>query len=236
MSEARFRQLERALIRQGVAARHARRAALEIQAHYEQLRLDACARGASSEQAARAAHQAMGADTLLIERYAGHRELRGCLYRWPALYAFAPLASFAVLCAVLLGLQVVTLEGLQHALFRFTVPAPVAMAVNGTVSVALLWVLPVAVAAGFARLASERPVAPRWLIVGVLLVCLTARLMNVGLMLPTPGHRGSASLGIGLMLSALPGQLTLALISSAFALVPYALFRSRSVSRRSLMT
>ncbi len=234
MSELRFAQLSRALRRQGVAARHARRAALEMSGHYHQLRLQALARGEPPDQAARAAHEAMGADAVLIERYAGRRELRGWLYRWPAVYAVAPLASFAVLCVSIMALLVLVLNGLQLLVHHLAVPAAVAMAVNSVFVVALQWVLPVLVGAGFALLASRRPVALRWLIASVLLVCLTARLMNSGLMLPIPGQRGSATLGIGIRFRTLALQLTGTLITAALALAPYFIVRHRSGWRRSL--
>ena len=227
MSEARFKRLERALIRHGVAARHARRAALELGSHFQELRRDALERGESPEQAARTAHQAMGSDATLITRYAGQRELRGWLYRWPVLYAFAPVVSFALLCITSMALLVLSLDELHAMLRSIAVPAWVAAAVNSSIAVALLWVLPVLVAAAFAFLASRRPVEPRWLIASALLVCLTARLMNAGLMLPFAGHRGSASLGIGFSFSALPQQLTYALITAALALVPYFLTSHR---------
>jgi hypothetical protein len=231
MSEPRFDQLGRALQRHGVAARHARRAALEMSDHYHQLRLAALARGEPPAQAARAAHEALGEDAVLIERYAGRRELRGALYRWPAVYALAPLASFAVLSVAIMALLVFMLNGLQLIVRHLTVPVAMAMAVNALFVVALQWVLPVLVGAGFARLASRRPVALPWLIASVLLMCLTARLMNSGLMLPIPGQRGSATLGIGIRLRALPLQLTGTLITAALALAPYFIVRSRADRR-----
>lgn len=234
MREPRFTHLSRALRRQGVAGRHARRAALEMSGHYHQLRLQALARGEHPEQAARAAHQAMGTDAVLIERYACRRELRGWLYRLPILYALAPVVSFALLCITVMALLVLTVNGLHLVLHHVTVPVAVAAAVNSAVVVVLLWALPVLVGAGFALLASRRPVAPVWLIASVLLVGLAARMMNVALMLPIPGHRGSATLGIGLMILQLPGHLAGVLITAVLALAPYAIARRRSGRRRSL--
>ncbi len=233
MTEPRFAHLSRALRRQGVAGRHARRAALEMSGHYNQLRLQALARGEPPDQAARTAHEAMGADAVLMERYANRPELRGWLYRWPALYAIASLASFAVLCVTIMALLVLLLNGLRLVVHHLTVPPEVAMAVNSGLVVALQWVLPVLVGAGFALLASRRPVALRWLIASVLLVCLTARLMNSGLMLPIPGQRGSATLGIGIRLRALALQLPGTLIMAALALTPYFIVTHRAGWRRS---
>ncbi len=231
MSEPRFEQLERTLIRHGVAARHARRAALEMDAHYQHLRREALQRGATPEAAAQSAHVAIGADVTLIARYASQSELRGWLYRWPGSYVFAPLACFAMLCALIMIMQLFTVAGLLRVLHHSTVPSLVASVVNGVVVMILLWVLPLVISAAFAWLAGSRPVTRYQLIGGVLLVCLTARLMNVALMLPIPGHHASASMGIKLSLSALPGQLTCALISAALALVPYFLLTYRANTR-----
>ncbi|MHB1872858.1 MAG: hypothetical protein ACYCT1_18705 [Steroidobacteraceae bacterium] len=234
MTEPRFRNLQRVLIRHGVAARHARRAALEMGEHFHALRREALARGEPPDQAARSAHRALGADRVLVERYAARRELRGWLYRWPALYAVVPLVSFAALCALLMSALVALLNGVHLLLHGYTVPAPVAAAVNAALAVFLLWVLPVGVAGGFALLASRRPVALSWLLASTLLLCLTARLMNAGLMLPVPAHRGSASLGIGFSSSHFPHELSAALVTAALALLPYVLATHGSRSRRSL--
>lgn len=234
MTEPRFENLRRVLVRQGVAARHARRAGLEMDAHYHELRREALARGEPADAAAHDAHRALGPDRVLVERYAARAELRGWLYRWPALYAVAPLVSFASLCVLLMGALVAALNGVHLVLHGYTVPALAAAAVNAAVAVFLLWLLPIGVAAGFALLASRRPVATRWLIASTLLVCLTARLMNAGLMLPVPGHRGSASLGIGFASARFPDQLTAALVTVAFALLPYVLAIRRSGARRSM--
>ena len=234
LTERRFENLCRELIRQGVAARHACRAGLEMDAHYHELMREALARGQPADVAARSAHRALGPDRVLLERYAARRELRGWLYRWPALYAVAPLVSFTALCVLSMGALVALLDGVHLVLHGYTVPALAAAAVNAAVELFLLWLLPIGVAAGFALLATRRPVATRWLIVSTLLLCLTARLMNAGLMLPVSGHRGSASLGIGFASARLPDQLTAALVTAAFALLPYVLAMRRSGTHPSM--
>ena len=229
MTELRFRALRRALIERGIAARHARRAALELQAHFEQLRAERLARGAAPGEAARDAHEALGGDRMLVERYAGRDELKSWLCRWPLLCVFGPLASFTAASISLMALLVVALDAIHLTGYHVTVPILAAAAVNSAVQVGMLWVLPVIVAALFGVWACDRPIPVGGLIGGALLACFAARLMNVGLMLPVAGHRGSASMGFRIASSALAGELTPALMTTAVALAPYFLLRHRSV-------
>lgn len=227
MTDLRFRALQRALIERGVAARHARRATLELQAHFEQLRAERLEGGAALMQAEREAHEALGGDGMLIERYAGRDELKSWLCRWPLLCIFGPLLSFTAASISLMALLVATLDALHLTGRHMTVPVLAAAAVNTAVQVGMLWVLPVTVAALFGVRACGRPIPVGGLIGGALLACFAARLMNVGLMLPVAGHRGSASMGFRIAFSAIAGELTPALITTAVALVPYFLLRHR---------
>ncbi len=230
MTERRFLALQRALIGRGVAVRHARRAALELQSHFEQLREQGLERGAVPAEAERRAHEALGGDGVLLERYAGREELKTWLCRWPLLCVFGPLASFAVACISLMALLVLALNAPRLMGYHYTVPLLAATAVNSTVKVAMLWVLPVTVAALFGVRACGRPVPVSGLISGVLLACFAARLMNVGLMLPVAGHLGSALMGLQIGFSTVANELTRALITTAVALVPYFLLRHRPVT------
>lgn len=221
MTERRFLELEDALIRRGVAMRHARRASVELEAHFRQLVEEAVAHGEPSEEALRAAHQVLGTDQAVIEHYAGRRELRGWSYRRPVLYALAPLAGFAVLCTATMTVLVVTLRTLNGLLHHFVAPPWVAEAVNSLVGMTLQWMLPMVVAGGFALLARRRRIGLGWLIAGTLLVCLLGQQINVGLMLPTVGHGGNASMGIGFAWVTLPDHLARAIGMVGLALAPY---------------
>ena len=234
MTELRFIALQRALIGRGVAVRHARRAALELQSHFEQLREQVLERGAAPAEAERRAHEALGGDAVLIDRYARREELKTWLCRWPLLCVFGPLASLTAASISLMALLVLALNALRLMVHHYTVPALAAAAVNSTVEVAMLWVLPVIVAALFGVRASGRPVPLSGLISGVLLTCVAARLMNVALMLPVAGHPGSASMGLQIAFSAIANELTPALITTAVALAPYFLLRHRPVTTLSL--
>jgi hypothetical protein len=230
MTELRFRALQRALIGRGVAVRHARRATLELQAHFEQLRAQGIERGVAPAEAERRAHEALGGDGVLLERYAGRKELKAWLCRWPLLCVFGPLASFAAASVSIMALLVLTLNALHLTGHHYTVPALAATVVNSVVEVGMLWVLPVSVAALFGVRACGRPIPVSGLISGVLLACFAARLMNVGLMLPVAGHPGRASMGFRIAFSAVAGELTPALITTAVALAPYFLLRHRRMA------
>ena len=93
MTKHRFLLLEVEMVRRGVALRHARRAALELECHHRELADQALARGETPEQAERSAHEALGSDTLLIDRYgfgalANRQRIE---FRWP-------LAGIVLLC------------------------------------------------------------------------------------------------------------------------------------------
>lgn len=227
MTEPRFRSLEEALIRHGVAIRHARRAALELEAHHGQLVEDALTHGESPGEAWRRAHDTLGTDETLIERYASRRELQGWLSRWPILCSLVPLASFALLCAATMALLVLLLRASSQILHHIVVPGWVALAVDWSVAIGLRGVLPMLVAGGFALIANRRRIALGWLIAGTLLVCLVAQQMNVGLMLPSLGHRGIASIGIGFTSATFLPHLAWASGMMTLALVPYGIAAGR---------
>lgn len=228
MTEKRFLNLKDALIHHGVAMQHARRAALEMEDHYRQLVEEALAHDKAPEDAWRIAHDVLGTNTAVIEQYASRRELRGALYRWPVLCALAPLGSFVVLCATTMAALVLTLQTFSHTLHHFVVPQWLAEAINFSIGIALQWTFPVVVAGGFALFARRRRIAFGWLIAGALLVCLVAQQMNVGLVLPTVGHRGSASMGIGFGLATFPDHVAWAIGMAALALAPYCIVTFRS--------
>jgi hypothetical protein len=154
------------------------------------------------------------------ERYTSRQELRGWLSRWPVLCAIVPLGSFALLCAAIMTALVQLLRASGPILHHIVVPEWVALAIDRSVALGLRWVLPMVVAGGFALFASRRRIALGWLLAGALLVCLVAQQMNVGLMIPSLGHRGRASMGIGFTPTTFLRHLAWACGMLALALVP----------------
>lgn len=235
MSEHRFRLLEIALIRRGVALRHARRAALELECHHRELMEQAIARGESPGQAARSADDALGSDAMLVERYAHQQELRSWAYRWRAGYVLAPLLGFAtVFSAVILALIAIS-SHLPAALHGIRIPAPMTHGMNWLASALLLWMTPTAVAIGFGVLAGRQRIAFRWLLAGIVVLCLFAAQMNVRFVLTGGTPAGLISAGIGFSTRNLPHELLHALAMMSMALIPAGWLRHLMMSRRTAL-
>lgn len=234
MSKHRFRLLEIQMIRRGVALRHARRAALELECHYRELAEQALARGESPEQAERSAQEALGADAVLIERYAAQLELQSWTYRWRAGYVLAPLLGFAAVFTLVMLVLVVGvshLPGLHHS----RIPRFLTHDMNIWVSTMLLWVMPVAVAMGFGALAGRRHIAFRWLSAGIVVLCICAALMNVRFVVTGGSPAGVASAGIGFSTANAPQELLRLAAMMALTLVPAAWLRYRAMSRQAAL-
>lgn len=228
MSKQRFLLLEIEMIRRGVALRHARRAALELESHHRELTDQALIRGETPEQAQRSAHEALGSDALLIERYTHQRELRSMAHSCRVGYVLAPLLGFvgASVAAVLSLVIVVT--HLPVALDHVHVPGLLTSGIDFMMSIFLVWVLPVAVAIGFGALANRQQIAFRWPLAGIVLLCVFTALMNVSFVLTGGPHPGFAKAGLTFDLASLPGQLFHAACTAALALVPLIWLRHRS--------
>jgi hypothetical protein len=155
MNDERFRLLEIEMIRRGVALRHARRAALELECHHRDLMQQAIAAGETAGEARRSADDALGSDAILIERYAHEQELQSWMYRWRAGYVLAPLPGFAA-AFVAAVLALIAISGhLPAALHHSRIPAPFTQGMDWLANALLLWLIPIAVAIGFGALAGR---------------------------------------------------------------------------------
>lgn len=232
MSEQRFRDLEEALIREGVAVWHARRAALEMQGHYAHLVEDALARGETRQNARRVAHEALGDDREFIDRFAGRKELLSWSHRWPAAYALTPLATFVGLAVAEMAILVLLARGMSDYLHRISLSASVTADINLVMNALFLWVLPLGVAVGFGIHARRHGIALRWPVAGIVLLCMAAAMINLHVVITGGAHPGYASAGIGAGLGRLPAQLIRALAKSALALIPLAWMTLRVRSKQ----
>lgn len=230
MSKHRFRLLEIEMIRRGVAVRHARRAAVELECHHQELVEQALGRGDSPEQAERSAHDTLGSDPLLIERYASQRELRSWAYRWRAGYLLAPLLGFAGAFAGAMLVVMAIATPLIAALQRAGNPGALSHPVNIVLSTILLWLIPAAVAIGFGALAGRQHIALRWLSAGIIVLGICAAQMNVQLTLAGGSQHGSLSAGIGFSTTQLPRELLHVLALVVLTLIPAAWLRHRMMS------
>lgn len=227
MSKHRFRLLEIEMIRRGVALRHARRAALELESHHRELVEQALGRGETPEQAQRGAHELLGTDAVLIERYAAQGELRSWIYRWRAGYVLAPLLGFAAVFAGTMLFLVAVSKPLVAHLHHASNPGVLNHDIGIAFSVLLLWLIPAAIAMGFGALAGRQHIALRWLSAGVVVLSIFAAQMNVRFVLAGASPHGLVGAGIGFSTSNLPHELLRALAIVAFSLIPAAWLRHR---------
>ena len=234
MNEHRFRLLRMEMIRRGVALRHARRAALELECHHRELTEEAIARGETREEAEASANDALGSDAMLLERYAHQQELQSRAYGWRAVYLLAPLLGFATLfTSVMLALVAISTH-LQAALHHIRIPVPFTHGMDWLATVLLLWLTPMAVAIGFGVLAGRQHIALRWLSAGIVVLCLFAAQMNVRFVLTGGSPAGLISAGIGFSTVNLPHELLHVLAMAAVALIPAAWLRNLMMSRIAL--
>jgi hypothetical protein len=208
MPDHSFESFREALLRMGVARRHAQRAVLELDSHFRQLLQERLRRGDSEEAARIAARQLLGTDEVLISRYAGMPELRAWCSRWPAVwFMLVPLLSFIALFVAAIAILGLSAELMSDYLHHVQVPALVSSRIDWVAQVFFLWILPLSIAAAFAILAYRQRVALRWPVAGITIVCCLVALINVSVVLTGGVPPGSMGAGIGISAHSLPGQM-----------------------------
>jgi hypothetical protein len=228
MDEHRFERLRDDLLAAGIAARHVRRTLAELQSHLDAWVADAVARGLTPAEAWSQAHQALGSDADIVARFAAQPELRAWCARRPAIFFLViPVAAFVGVGVVLMAALLAILEH-WSALHHMNVSAAVSGAVNLTAQIGFLGVLPVAICAAVARLAHRQRLAPRWPMLGILVLCFLVSMMNVGLEVTGGEQAGSAGAGIGTSVEAIGPQLLRALGLASLVILPFWLVESRS--------
>jgi hypothetical protein len=208
MPDHPFDSLREALLRMGVAPRHARRAVLELDSHFRQLVQEGLARGDSKEVARIAARERLGTDEVLISRYAGMPELRAWSSRWPGVwFTLVPLISFIALFVAAIAILCLSGQLMSGYLQHVHVSPSVSSRIDWVAQIFFLWVLPLSIAAAFAILAYRQRVALYWPVAGIAIVCCLVALINVSVVLTGGALPGSVGAGIGISAHALPGQL-----------------------------
>ena len=232
MSEQRFRDLREALLRRGVAPRYAHRAEVEIAAHHRDLLERALARGESAEEARRGADVTIGTDDVLIERFAGRKELQSWSHRFPAAYGLAPILCFGCLGIALMAAAAAATHAIwpvPHDAARIS--AGLAADINLALIALFLWILPLSLAAGFAVLAYRQRIALRWPITGIVLLCAVVALINVGFGIKGGPKPLFLQAGIGFGTKMLPREFALALSKAVPALLPLFWLKYRSSTK-----
>ena len=221
MVERRFISLRECLLRAGIAAAHANRAAAELQSHFQQLEDAALARGASMQEARIEAHAQLGSDQDIVHRFVSQPELQS----WTSRRAGLLFTLFPFLCFIALTLLLGVMgwafsTPLVEYLHRVQVPPAVSHRIDLGVQLALLWIAPICIAAAFAALAYRQRVALRWPVAGVLALCAFVSLINFHLLIRGGVDPGEAGAGIGLSFGSLPGQAAQAAAMAALVLGP----------------
>jgi hypothetical protein len=209
MPDQSFESLRDALLRMGVAPRHARRVAVELDSHFRQLVQEGRERGDSEVGARIAARKVLGSDEVLIERYARMPELRAWSSRWPVFwFTLVPLMSFIALFAAALASLCLSGHLMSAYLQHLHVSAGVTSRVDWMAQILFLWVFPVLIAAAFAVLAYRRRVALHWPVAGIAIVCCLTALINVEVVVTGGALPGTVGAGIGISAHSLPRQMT----------------------------
>jgi hypothetical protein len=234
MVEQRFIMLRERLLAAGIAAPHAHRAAGELQSHFQQLADAASARGAGPDEARLEAHDLLGSDRDIIHGFVSQPELH-CWARRRAglLFTLVPLLCFIALPLLPALIAWAFSDPLTAYLHRIEVPPAISHRIDLGVRLALLWIAPISISAGFAVLAYRRRVALRWPVAGILALCALVSLINVEFVIRGGVDPGQAGVGIGLSMHSLPGQAARAAAMAALVLVPLWL-AARRLARQSL--
>lgn len=197
--DSRFAALRESLLRAGIAARTVRRAMLEIGGHFDLLVRDATSRGTPEPEARAAAHDLIGSNRVLLERYAARPELHAWCHRWPRVYFMTlPIASYLAMSAAVMGVLLLTMHFLTAYLHQTRVSPAVSHGIETTAHLVFLWVLPSMVGTAFAVLARRHRIALRWPLAGIVLLGAFASLADVDVVItggPKPGYAGA---GLGL--------------------------------------
>jgi hypothetical protein len=109
--------------------------------------------------------------------------------------------GFATLMAIL-----VIAKLMGSYLHRLRVAPEVTHDIDLAANVALLWCLPLCVAAAYTLLAVRRRIALRWPVVGIVLISALASLVNVTVSITGGAEPGVIGAGIGISATSLPQQ------------------------------
>jgi hypothetical protein len=221
MPESRFEELGKRLRTAGISKGNAKRAALEMEDHFNQLVAEAAARGDPEREARRRAHEVLGSDEVLIKRYLSRPELLAWPRRWPALwFTFVPLACYLALSVAIMAILVLGLENVKGYLHAIKVAPGVSQFIARAVSVIFLGLLPACVAAAFGIWAKRRRISLRWPLIGILIVSILASLINVDFVITGGPSAGYAGAGIGISMKSLFAQMVRAIAVGVFGTAP----------------
>jgi hypothetical protein len=221
MSEKRFSELRDGLLKAGISRRNVRRAVLEVEDHFNELAAEASARGLDENHARLQAHEALGANQLLIERYAARPELRAWPNRWPAMwFILVPSGCYLAISAAAMAMLFAAVSQMSAQLHQIHIAPRVTFIIALIARVLFLGFFPASIAAVFGVLAYRRRIPLRWPVAGILLVSLLASLINVEFTLTGGSSAGQIGAGAGVSCNSLIMQSARALMVAALAFTP----------------
>lgn len=223
MPDSEFGSLGERLLRVGVAPRHVRRLLDELAAHYALLVEEETDRGQPPELARSLARTRLGTDAEIVARASEQPMLRSWGARLPLLCAIAPLLGLAGSAVLLIASLV--------AVFAVAAPPgePKDWLRGGTMLVGwtMMYGLPLLWAYILARYSVSRRLGWRWPLTGLTLAAAGGAVTNFSVNWAGPGVRGALSAGVGWSPGHALSFAARSLVTVAFGVALYLLFRAR---------
>ena len=198
MSTDRFGRLTEQLLEAGIAARHARRAVVELREHRRDIVAELEATGLSQSEAEAAADARLGSDESFIESMLIRPELRSLAQRRPCLaFTLLPLAVFIAMFAVSIAVLIAMLNILPALAINPAAPTAVRW-LSAALMTSALWLAPLGAAGASCLLAARQRVPARWAVTGAVVIGLLAALTQGSVRFSATEPHALASLGFGI--------------------------------------
>lgn len=223
MVEERWEELRERLLARGVAPKYVARVLQEMQTHRDAMADEMIAQGWLADAAAEEADRRLGLDTVLVEQFDRHVELKSWAHRHPwTTFVVFPACTLIFLFACLVLASGLLSLGMRSdpdlALLRFIRECADALVIAAT------WGLPVAVAVGWCGYAAKRRVTAGWSFVGALAAALPGALLQLSIDLPEREVSGLVLVGLGAD-PAFASELLLRALIPLVVTLPYAGWR-----------
>jgi hypothetical protein len=196
-----FEGLQERLLRAGIAPRHVRRYARELEDHFSDLIAMQKERGYDEPDASLRARALLGDDDELAEAMLATKQFRSLTARapWLVFGILPPLMILVLLLVVGLGMAAVSipLHGPGTPLPSWCVPAASAICLASNYAIGPLAALLVLVTAWRQRFSG------RWPLLGVMAAALFGAITTLSIVMPYGIHKGEVSVGMGVAIPAI---------------------------------
>jgi len=193
-----FSSLPGRLLSGGVAPRHVKRIIAELQDHYTDLYDEGMKHGLSQQDANAEALARIGKEDDLVAEVLSKQELRSWTSRWPkAIYGIGPVVTaITVFFASLLPFVLLLVEEEERKLY---LPPVWMQSLIEAGFFAVVYILPLIIAATVCHQASLRRDTLVWPIVGLVVLCIVYSPVHIEVIWPTlPDVSGNLSASFGL--------------------------------------